>query len=350
MVIMPALVVLLLLSGVAACGWQVHQWQCRYKIAKRLDTRRIRDTLAGDYVNVRGEFHPITPDDLVVAPFSGVPCVWYQVWITCRTRGEATVFDERDPRPCLLRDASGECLVLPEMADVRAGLQHRSWCPGRHPDKLPEPLARATGATPLEDLPRQAGTATARALGQGAAGSMGTAAAGTAAGAGAAAAGVSALTWLLDTDFTFHEMRIDPGAEGYAIGRVSMVGCDDDGDANVERLLTLFRQWRTDYIKEGEARPDRRWPNPKPKAIPRTESTAATAAVRWAHERGHVARGPMRVLGASDPAHLPAAVGLGNEEVAHRWWLLRKDAWMNGIRAGTGILFVVSLTWIGTFL
>lgn len=199
------------------------------------------------------------------APFSGRPCVWYRVWIeelqrVGTGRQWIKVFEELDPRPFVLRDATGACLVAPTPAMSRLDSCQSAWDSISRPEALPEALRPA---------------ASARWLGR---------------------------------PLRFGEERIPPGP-GHVQGRLVTAG-PAGAPGHAERLLHVYRAWRTDYMARFGGDPARLHANPSP--MPRDlydPTRLAPASASWAGEAGF-AGGTSRVLlltGGSTQEYLVAA-------------------------------------------
>lgn len=237
-----------------------------YRVVVDTPTARIRSAPQG-YTEIKGEFMPLDPGSERRTPFSNKPCLWYRAWIqeqrgSDKNRRWVTIFEEVDPRPCRLRDDTGECLVLPGAASMRLATVTESWCPGSWFGKVPEPLTMVDRG-------------------------------------------------LLSRKLRFNEERVVAGP-GYAIGRFTTSNGEAGGP---EEVVELCNGWRTDYMGEIKGRPDRQRPNPEPGSWNPLDVPHAIA--RWARERGY-ADGPVHVLGATDESRRPFIVGVGDEEVIAR--------------------------------
>lgn len=124
-----ALAVLLAAATVSAL-YQLFKSLRRDRFAADTPLARIRSAAQG-YVHLQGRVGP-PPEGAMVAPLSGLPCVWWDYKIerresTARNRNQWLIVDRATSvAPFSLRDADGECLVGPVGADVTP-TSHETW-------------------------------------------------------------------------------------------------------------------------------------------------------------------------------------------------------------------------------
>lgn len=269
-----SLVGVAMLGAIAAKAGEISYRGFRaYRILQDMPTSQIRSAPQG-YVALEGRLEPLDSEDPVTAPFSGKPCVSYRVAMQ-EKHGSGddvewkTLFEEQDPRPCVLADDTGRCLILPALADQR-------------PDTVADFYGdEADHAAPPEGLQ-----------------------------------GID--TGWFQGPIRFVEERVEP-AQVHVVGRFvthrSTAAGAEPGDGPVGHLLTIFRQWRTDYISSGKERPDENQPNPIASADELTDEQRAAlpvAAVAWAREQTD--RNDIdSVVTTADDRRRPFIVGTGEQ-------------------------------------
>lgn len=274
------LVFLLVFAIFAVIAFVIAYRQFRaYRIVIDTPTSRVRSAPQG-YVEIKGHFQRINEQDPVRAPFSGKPCVWYHAKIE-EKRGDdedeswETIFSELDPRPCLLSDATGACLVLPAQADMRVAFVEDTYYEDGLFNDPPEPLKHVD-------------------------------------------------TGLFDGPMRFTEERIEPG-KGYVVGRFMTVDADDltrrDANTAVAAVRELLSRWRDDYMGAVQGRPDQTRPNDigSPEALSDEQKAALpVASIQWARER--TGRDDIdSIITPTNEPRRPFIVGLGEEaKVAKR--------------------------------
>ncbi len=158
----------LLAGGTAYAVYLLFVCLRRDRFAADTPVARIRSAAQG-YVHLEGEAGP-PPEGPILAPLSGLPCVWWDYKIEHRksagnNRNEWYVIDSATSvAPFSLRDADGECLVGPVGANVTPtshetwygdaprpaclpGLEGRGWSPDRdyrYTERVIGPGARLT--------------------------------------------------------------------------------------------------------------------------------------------------------------------------------------------------------------
>ncbi|HVS75721.1 MAG TPA: GIDE domain-containing protein [Steroidobacteraceae bacterium] len=158
----------LLAAGTAYAVYLLFACLRRDRFAADTPISRIRSAAQG-YVHLEGEAGP-PPEGPILAPLSGLPCVWWDYKIEHRksagnNRNEWYVIDSATSvAPFSLRDADGECLVGPVGANVTPsshetwygdtprppclpGLEGRGWSPDRdyrYTERVIGPGARLT--------------------------------------------------------------------------------------------------------------------------------------------------------------------------------------------------------------
>jgi E3 Ubiquitin ligase len=142
---------LLLAAGTLYAVYYLFSSLRRDRFAADTPLSRIRSAAQG-YVHLEGRAGP-PPEGAIVAPLSGLACVWWDYKIEQRqavgNRNEWRIIDRAaSVAPFALRDADGECLVGPVGAEVTPtshqswygdsprpaclpGLEGRAWSPGR---------------------------------------------------------------------------------------------------------------------------------------------------------------------------------------------------------------------------
>jgi hypothetical protein len=98
------------------------------RLIQNTPTSRIRSMSMG-FVEINGE---ASPRSQLMAPFSGRPCVCWQVDIATRSRRNAwqVVHHNASGNPFFLRDETGVALVYPKDAKVRLNFQVEEECLG----------------------------------------------------------------------------------------------------------------------------------------------------------------------------------------------------------------------------
>jgi hypothetical protein len=289
------LAVALVVTGIAGY-WGYTRFRA-YRIVKDTPTSRIRSAPQG-YVEIKGQFEEISEAKARQAPFSGQPCVWYQVKIQEEQEGGEddtdtwrTIFEETDPRPCLLGDGTGRCLVLASEADMRVAVESDTYYEDGILNDPPEPLKHAD-------------------------------------------------TGLFEGNLRFVEERIAPGAKGYVVGRFTTVDSEDgaagEGVDGVNRVTQVLTGWRDDYMADVAGRPDKTRPNmsglddDQKRLLPR-------AAVAWARQWGD-ADDVDSVITASGESRRPFIVGCGEEASVARRLFWKAVAGMGAfVLAGSGL-------------
>ena len=98
------------------------------RLIQNTPTSRIRSMPMG-FVEINGE---ASPRSELTAPFSGRPCVCWQVDISTRSRRDSwhVVHRNASGNPFFLRDETGVALVYPQDATVRLNFQVEEECSG----------------------------------------------------------------------------------------------------------------------------------------------------------------------------------------------------------------------------
>lgn len=120
----------------AALALAVFAWFAnlrRYRVIVDHPTSRVASAHQG-YVELNGRASDANGFALV-APLSGMPCVWYRYVLECK-QGDKWVREEAGESPDLLQldDGSGKCLVDPEGAEVHSR-HYRMWGDGTYRKK-----------------------------------------------------------------------------------------------------------------------------------------------------------------------------------------------------------------------
>lgn len=286
-------------SFTALMAWLTYTRYRAYRVVRDTPTSSIRSAPQG-YVELTGTFESLADDKPRHAPFSGKPCVWYRVEIEeHRQKGEddsewVTIFEESDPRPCVLRDDTGRCLVLVEQADMRVAVPSETYQEEGIFNDPPEPMKHVD-------------------------------------------------TGLFENSLRFSEECIEPATRGYVVGRFVTSHSEDAADepgGNVDDVVAKLEGWRDDYMAEVGGRPDENDPNP----VGLTEADAdrlPDAAVAWARRRGDT--GDIdSVVTATGDSRQPLIVGCGGEKtVARRLFWTAFGCLAGFLLFGTGLGFVV---------
>jgi ribosomal protein L37AE/L43A len=111
----------------AMAALSLYFWIRAYRVQRAVrdaPTSRIASAAQG-YVELQGTAHPLRGEELV-SPYSHTACVWYGCRQYSRGRradvsAKSHAHSEESHAPFLLRDETGECLVLPAQARIIAG-------------------------------------------------------------------------------------------------------------------------------------------------------------------------------------------------------------------------------------
>jgi hypothetical protein len=226
-------------------------------------TTGIRDAAPG-HVSLRGTLGVTAPEHPRRAPISQAPCVWYRVWVEQlhRTGGAARwvkVFEESDPRPILLQDESGHCVIVPESGMPRIGTTVQTWEPSSPASSLPDAL-RAAGAA----------------------------------------------RWL-GCRLRFGEERLEPGP-ALVSGRLDRTDLTTDA-VDAAGLLDAYGAWCTDYLFNFGGDPADLAINPRIERRPQ-DMARRVAAARWVAS-STAATGPVPVVTLEGKARKPTAIVAG---------------------------------------
>lgn len=101
----------------------------RARVIEDIPTARVRSAAQG-YVELEGEGH-VAPGQVVVAPLTGSPCVWYRYKIEKERHGShrsggsdwSTVDSGQSEEIFVFTDGTGECLIDPRGAEVTPGVR-----------------------------------------------------------------------------------------------------------------------------------------------------------------------------------------------------------------------------------
>jgi hypothetical protein len=94
----------------------------KYRLVADTPTSKIRSAPQG-YVEIKGTFETIDGSLNSKGPFSGEPCLWHYLELfESRDEDRTPIGGVPDPRPCLLTDETGACLVLASEADSLSNL------------------------------------------------------------------------------------------------------------------------------------------------------------------------------------------------------------------------------------
>ncbi len=302
----PSLVFTVIWCGVFALaalgfGWTAYSRFRAYRIVQDTPTANIRSAPQG-YVEIKGMFTPLDENNPRKGPFSGKPCVWYRAWMEEKVQSGKrsnwkTIYEEQDPRPCLLKDGTGHCAVMASEADIYIATVKESWHPDSWFNDPPEPLTHVD-------------------------------------------------TGLFERDVRFTEERLESGP-GYAVGHFSTINQppnanEDEGSLAAKAAQALSR-WRDDYMAEVNGRPDEAKPNKAASQMwDHTKKEAVQGVAGWLTASGVVDDDRINVLGPTGESRRPFIVGNGHEEeVGSRlgWQAL-----------GCAIGFVVLATVVTAFL
>jgi hypothetical protein len=210
---------LLLAIAVVAGGGAALRWIRKARTIEDMPTSRIRSAAQG-YVELAGRALPL-PDTRNLAPLTQRPCVWWRYRISKKVEGGSgknrrqhwqTVASGRSSLPFLLDDATGQCIVKPDGAEI-VTTETTTWY----------------GATPWPTAPPG--------------------------GRGAAA-------WLMSTgrDYRYAEERIYEHERVYALGdfRSSASNAERDLQAEQAALLTEWKQDQAELVRRFDADGDGR--------------------------------------------------------------------------------------------
>lgn len=129
----------LLVFAVGFCGGGA--WWCIKRIS---DARHMLDTptskirsAAQGYVEFYGVLQE-TPEAFLIAPLSGTPCLWWRIKVEeSRSNGKNSTWSTVDSRTSegwlRLADATGDCLIDPAGAEVRASIKKVWYGNSRYP-------------------------------------------------------------------------------------------------------------------------------------------------------------------------------------------------------------------------
>jgi hypothetical protein len=120
---------LVLFIAVLFCFYRVYQIHQRYRFIQDTATSRIASAAQG-YIELKG-LAELIPDSNIQSPFSNRKCIWYQCKVEIKkTTGKRSYWKEESNQVSeeifLIRDDSGECIVIPEQAMVTPS-QQRVW-------------------------------------------------------------------------------------------------------------------------------------------------------------------------------------------------------------------------------
>lgn len=132
--------IFLMCFAVAACGGGA--WWCIKRLSEArhlLDTptSKIRSAAQG-YVEFYGVLHELPDTPQILAPLTGTPCLWWRIKVEeSKSNGKSrswSVVDSRTSEGWLnLSDTTGECLIDPSGAQVRASTRKVWYGSTRHP-------------------------------------------------------------------------------------------------------------------------------------------------------------------------------------------------------------------------
>lgn len=131
------MMVALALAGAVFAFWSVWRNFVRARIIEDTPTARLRSAPQG-YVELVGEARAL-PGRMLVAPLTGLPCVWYRYCIEREVehsrhgRGWREVESGASEMPFLFGDGTGECLIEPKKAEVTATVRKTWYGNRRHP-------------------------------------------------------------------------------------------------------------------------------------------------------------------------------------------------------------------------
>lgn len=222
-----------------------------YRVVADTPTSLVRSAPQG-YVELKGQFEPLNPDEPIYAPFTGKPCVWYRVYMEeARKSGDdvewVTVYSESDPRPFRLVDETGQCFILPNWANLRLKTVSEYFRP--------------------------------RDLG------------------------------LPSSQVRYCEERIEAGP-GYVIGHLTTT--DGAEVSKTDDILDeSLKTWRTDYMEEIGGNLKLYHPNTTPKEW--DYNSTAQQIGHWLNSLGKM-NGPFHIIGPSQEPRRMFIVGSGDEE------------------------------------
>ncbi len=200
---------LTLAAIVGFCACVFFSWR-DFRYARALSdtpTSKIRSAPQG-YVELVGQAQP-GPQGQVVAPLSGVSCIWYRYGVEKKGgKGKWTTLHRGvSEHPFLISDDTGECLIYPDGAEV-VKTRRKSWR-GDDPMYQTQPAAGVLGS--------------AQALGQ-------------------FLSGIS----FGEQRYRYTEYRIMPGDPLHALGYFRSVGGASERPEKRGQLAILLEQWKRD--------------------------------------------------------------------------------------------------------
>ena len=181
----------------------------RARLIEDTPTSRIRSAPQG-YVELIGEADMMRGEP-VISPLSATHCCWWRYKVERKNdNGWRTIRSEKSNALFLLRDATGECIIDPEEANVTSNERTIWYGPNATPSTGPD---RGTGTT-YSHFSRF---------------------------------GLKiSINTTLDGDYRYTEELILPGDPLYAIGLFSSLGELDREAMRDEMLKDRLRQWKSD--------------------------------------------------------------------------------------------------------
>ncbi len=112
---------LVLFMAVLFSLYKIYQTHQRYRFIQDTATSRIASAAQG-YVELKG-LAELLPESKIVSPFSQRKCIWYQCKVEVKkTTGKRSHWIEENNQVSeeifLIKDDTGECVVIPEQAEV----------------------------------------------------------------------------------------------------------------------------------------------------------------------------------------------------------------------------------------
>ncbi|MCU7838421.1 MAG: hypothetical protein KZQ94_03450 [Candidatus Thiodiazotropha sp. (ex Troendleina suluensis)] len=182
----------------------------RARLIEDTPTSRIRSAPQG-YVELIGEAAMMRGEP-IIAPLSGMPCCWWRYKVERRNdKGWRSVRSDKSVSLFLIQDATGECILDPEGANITPSEKSIWYGPNATPSAGPD---RGTGTTHniLDRLGQRISVSTT-----------------------------------FSGDFRYTEETIIPGDPLYAIGLFSSLGEMDRKAMRDDMIRGRLSQWKADH-------------------------------------------------------------------------------------------------------